>query len=148
LKKNLYGSHQAGRVWNQRLVNGLVNTLKFKQSVVDERVFYQGNTVLLIYVDDGILCGTSASEIQLIIDKLGVLFNITDEGEVDAYLGVKISRPMSDTIQLKQPHLIQQILDNIMGMKPNTETKAKAAPSSTILRCDLDGKPFEEKWDY
>jgi hypothetical protein len=122
-------------------VNGLVNVLKFNQSVVDECVFYPGTTILHIYVDDGILCGTSANEIQLIIDKLGILFKITDEGEVDAYLGVKISRPTSDTIKLKQPHLIQQILDD-MGMKPNTKTKDKAVPSSTILHCNLGGKPF------
>jgi hypothetical protein len=33
-------------------------------------------------------------------------------------------------------------------MKPNTKTKEKAAPSSTILRRDLNGKPFDEEWDY
>jgi hypothetical protein len=93
MKKNLYGSRQAGRVWNQHLVNGLVRTLKFKQSAIDECVFYRGTTVLLIYVDDGILSGPSADEIQTIIKELGELFNITDEGEIDAYLGVKISRP-------------------------------------------------------
>jgi hypothetical protein len=128
-------------------VNGLVNSLNFKQSIVDECVFYRGTTVLLMYVDDGILCGTSGKEIQTIIDELGKLFNITDEGEVDAYLGVKISKPTPETIELKQPHLIQQILDD-MGMKPNTKTKDKAAPSSTILRRDLDGEPFAERWDY
>jgi hypothetical protein len=79
--------------------------------------------------------------------KCGQLFNITDEGELDVYLGVKISRPTSETIELKQPHLIQQILDD-MGMKPNTKTKDKAAPSSIILCRDLDGVPFGEKWDY
>jgi hypothetical protein len=147
LKKNLYGSRQAGRVWNQHLVHGLVNAMKFKQSVIDECVFYRGTTVLLIYVDDGIISGTSAKEIQTIIHQLGQLFNITDEGEIDAYLGVKISRPTSETIELKQSHLIQQIIDN-MGMKPNTKTKDKAAPSSTILRRNLDGEPFGEKWDY
>jgi hypothetical protein len=147
LKKNLYGSRQAGRVRNQHLVHGLVNAMKFKQGVIDECVFYGGMTVLLIYVDDGILSGTSAKEIQTIIHQLGQLFNITDEGESDLYLGVKISRPTSETIELKQPHLIQQILDN-MDMKPNTKTKDKAAPSSTILRRDLDGEPIGEKWDY
>jgi hypothetical protein len=101
----------------------------------------------LIYVDDGILCGSRAKEIPTIIDDLRAQFNITNEGEIDAYLGVKISRPISDTIELKQPHLIQQILDDL-GMKPNTKTKDKAAPSSTILRRDLDGKPFAEKWEY
>jgi hypothetical protein len=132
LKKNLHGSHQAGRVWNQHLVNSLINVLKFKQSVIDECVFYHGTTVLLIYVGDGILSRTSAKEIQTIIHHLGQLFNITNEGEIDAYLGVKISRPTSETIELKQPHLIQHMLD-AMGMKPNTQTKDKAAPSSTIL---------------
>jgi hypothetical protein len=33
-------------------------------------------------------------------------------------------------------------------MKANSKTKDKAAPSSTILRRDLDGEPFKEKWDY
>jgi hypothetical protein len=56
LKKNLYGSKQAGQVRNQYLVDGLVNTMKFAQSKVDECVFYRGTTVLLMYVDDGILC--------------------------------------------------------------------------------------------
>jgi hypothetical protein len=35
-----------------------------------------------------------------------------------------------------------------MGMKANTKTKDKAAPSSTILRRDLDGEPFDEDWDH
>jgi hypothetical protein len=146
LKKNLYGSKQAGRLWNQHLVNGLVNVLKFKQSEVDECVFYRGTRILMICVDDGILCGASASEIRTIIKEMGELFNITDEGEIDTHLGVKISRPDPDTIELTQPHLIQQILDDV-GMKSNSKTKDKAAPSSTILRRDLSGDPFIEKWD-
>jgi hypothetical protein len=147
LKKNLYGSKQAGRVWNKHLVNGLVNTMKFKQSTVDECVFYRGSTILLVYVDDAILCGPSKSDIQEILDELGALFDITDEGEIDDYLGVKVSRPDADTIVLTQPHLIQQILEDV-GMKSNTKTRVKAAPSSTILRRDLDGEPFDEDWNY
>jgi hypothetical protein len=58
-----------------------------------------------------------------------------------------VSRPTEDTIELRQPHLIQQILDEV-GMLPQSKTKDKAAPSSTILRRDLDGAPFREKWDY
>jgi hypothetical protein len=98
-------------------------------------------------VDDGILSGTRAKEIQTIMLQVGQLFNMTDEGKIDAYLGVKISRPTSETIELKQPYLIQQILED-MGMKPNMETKDKAVPSSTILCCDLDGEPFGEKCNY
>jgi hypothetical protein len=33
-------------------------------------------------------------------------------------------------------------------MLPQSKTKDKAAPSSTIFCRDLEGSPFQEKWDY
>jgi hypothetical protein len=33
-------------------------------------------------------------------------------------------------------------------MLPQSKTKYKAAPSSTIICRDLDGSPFQEKFDY
>jgi hypothetical protein len=148
LKKNLCGSRQAGRVWNQHLVDGLVNKLKFTQSTVDECAFYRGTTILMMHVDDGIPCGASPSEIRTIVKEMGEIFDITDEGEIDTCLGVKITtRPTPDTIELTQPRLIQQILHDA-GIKSNTKTKDKAAPSSTILRRDLHGAPFNEQWEH
>ncbi len=146
LVKNLYGQKQAGRVWNEHLVAGLVER-GFIQSTVDECVFYKGKTILLVYVDDAILCGPSSKLIDDIITSLKEDFDVTDEGEIDDYLGVKVTRPTKDTIELKQPHLIQQILDEV-GILPQSKLKDKAAPSSTILRRDLDGAPMKEKWDY
>ncbi len=147
LVKNLYGQRQAGRVWNHHLVDGLVNKLKFKQSKINACVFYRKTTLLLICVDDGIMCGASGAEIRTIIKELSALFDVTDKGEIGTYLGVKITRPTPDTIELTQTHLIQQILDDL-GMKSNMKTKDKAAPSSTILCRDLNGAPFNESWDY
>ena len=43
LNKNVYGQKQAGRVWNKYLVNKLTKELNFKQSNVDECIFYRGN---------------------------------------------------------------------------------------------------------
>jgi hypothetical protein len=40
LHKNVYGQKQAGRAWNKSLVDKLVNKLRFKQSKIDECVFY------------------------------------------------------------------------------------------------------------
>ena len=39
INRNIYGQKQAGRVWNNYLVNKLVNELGFKQSKSDECVF-------------------------------------------------------------------------------------------------------------
>jgi hypothetical protein len=132
LLKNLYGQKQAGRVWHEYLVEGLIER-HFKQSIVDNCVFYKGSTILLVYVDDAIICGPSSKVIDEIIASLKEDYDITDEGEIDDYLGVNVSRPTEDTIKLRQPHLIQQILDEV-GMLPQSKTKDKAAPSSTILR--------------
>jgi hypothetical protein len=146
LLKNLYGQKQACRVWHEYLVEGLIER-HFKQSIVDNCVFYKGSTMLLVYVDDAIICGPSSKVIYEIIASLNEDYDVTDEGEIDDYLGVNVSRPTKDTIELRQPHLIQQILDEV-GMLPQSKTKDKAAPSSTILRRYLDGAPSWEKWDY
>jgi hypothetical protein len=103
--------------------------------------------MLLVYVDNAILCGPSASKIQDILAELCVILDMADKGEIDDYLGVKVSRPDADTMVLTQPHLIQQILD-VVGMKSNTKVKDKAAPSTTILCHYLNGEPFDKKWEH
>jgi hypothetical protein len=64
LLKNLYGQKQAGHVWHEYLVEGLIEG-HFKQSIVDNCVFYKGSTMLLVYVDDAIIWGPSSK----VIDK-------------------------------------------------------------------------------
>ena len=52
---NIYIRKQAGRLWNQYLVEKLVNVLGFNQSTVEECVFYRGKTLYVLYTDDPIL---------------------------------------------------------------------------------------------
>jgi hypothetical protein len=126
LLKNLYGQKQAGRVWHEYLVEGLIER-HFKQSIVDNCVFYKGSTMLLVYVDDAIICGPSSKVIDEIIASLKEDFDVTDKGEIDDYLGVNVSHPTEDTIELRQPHLIQQILDEV-GMLPQSKPRTKLLP--------------------
>jgi hypothetical protein len=51
----VYGQKQARRVWNQYLVNHLVNRASFKQSKMDDCIFYKGNVIYVLYTDDSIL---------------------------------------------------------------------------------------------
>jgi hypothetical protein len=57
LNRNVYGQKQAGRVWNKYLVDKLVNEVGFKQSEVDECVFYKGKMLYVLYTDDSIIAG-------------------------------------------------------------------------------------------
>ncbi len=58
LLANLYGQKQSGQVWNGYLVNKL-QEINFKQSLINECVFYRGDVIFIVYVDDGIFLGSS-----------------------------------------------------------------------------------------
>ena len=89
LTKNLYGQKQAGRVWYQYLSERLIAN-DFVQSSVDECLFYYGRCIMLVYVDDTILCGPTKKEVDHIVNLLAELFDIEDQGEVSDYLGVQV----------------------------------------------------------
>ena len=88
LIKNIYGQKQAGRTWSQHLKRGLIK-IGFVQSAVDECIFYRNNTLFLRYVDDGIFASTSDEEIDKCISDLRLSgFKLTDEGNLNEYLGI------------------------------------------------------------
>jgi hypothetical protein len=83
IHRNIYGQKQAGRIWNKYLVDKLVNKLKFRQSRIDECVFYRGKTIYLFYTDDSILAGPDEEEINQIISNIrGTELIIMEEGEI------------------------------------------------------------------
>jgi hypothetical protein len=88
LRKNLYGQKQAGRVWNQHLHAGLTEKLGFIQSEVDPCVYYRGTLIFLLYTDNSILISLNNSEIDHAVEELSKHFIITDQGQIDDYLGV------------------------------------------------------------
>jgi hypothetical protein len=89
LNKNIYGTKQAGRVWNKHVNKGLLE-LGYKPSIIDPCVYYRGKTVFMIYVDDGIFAGPDRGEIERPIKEMQDKFNVTDEGDLKEYLGVLV----------------------------------------------------------
>jgi hypothetical protein len=157
LKRNLYGQKQAGRVWNQYLHDGLI-ARGFQQSEVDMCLYYHSKhqVNLLIYTDDGILTGRSEKDIDAVIELMRQPagtnkelrpFDMTDEGEITDYLGVKVDRMPDGTIKLSQPHLIQQVIDDL-GFNERTKGKSTPAKSTDRLHRDVHGDPMNEKWHY
>ena len=154
LKKNIYGQKQAGRIWNRHLHAGLTK-LGFEQSKIDECVYYRRKTIFLCYVDDSIIIAPNAKDADQVIKQLEELnYDVSDEGDVDDYLGVKIERQQDGTIQLTQPQLINQILKDLSlhEMSSPKTSPAKAAPtpalSTVILNRDKDGKAHDTHWCY
>jgi hypothetical protein len=112
LTQNLYGMKQAGRVWNKHLVDGLLK-LGFKQSSVDECVFYFNKSIMLVYTDDTILMGPCEKELTRIVSLMQSSFDVEVEGTLCDYLGINIKQRDDGALELTQPHLIQSIIEDL-----------------------------------
>ena len=147
MNKNLYGSKQASRLWFEHLRRGL-RRRGFKQLKADECVFYKGKTIFVVYVDDGILIGPDKEEIDNIIMSLKEDYDLTDKGNLNEYLGIKIEERKDGSRVLKQPLLMRRILMAV-GIDQKKKTwKKRKTPVIQVLRRDEGGHKRKQKWDY
>jgi len=147
LLKNLYGQKQAGRVWNQHLHTRLIE-LGFKQSTIDECLYFRGTLLFVVYVDDGILASKSQEEIEKAIkDIRNAGCDVDDQGNIKDYLGVNVEKLPDGRIKLSQPHLIDQIIE-MVNLPVKATGKTVPAPSSKILHRYANEPPFENHFHY
>ena len=133
LHKNTYGQKNAGRVWNEYLVKKL-KQIGFKQSKIDECVFYRGTVMYVLYTDDSILAGPDPKEIKKVIKLMKqVKLDVTEEGTLEDFLGVNINRKTDGSIHLTQPQLINTVLKDLNLLGENVKTKETPTCSSKIL---------------
>ena len=149
VNRNVYGQCQASRVWYQYLRKKLVNELKFKQSKIDECIFYRGRTVYMLYTDDSILAGPCKKEIERVVQDLKKAnLNITDEDDIQDFLGVNIKKRKDNTYNLTQPHLVDQILKELNMSNDNVKCKSTPAMVSQLLKRDESGNPHDMSFHY
>jgi Reverse transcriptase (RNA-dependent DNA polymerase) len=96
LLKPLYGLHQSGRHWYQKLWSVLMGALQMKKCKVDQAVFYRAEEeklmMLAVHMDD---CLVMASLVELekeIKTELCRVFDISDLGEINWILGIAVKR--------------------------------------------------------
>jgi hypothetical protein len=106
LLANVYGQKQAGHVWNSYLITKLLE-INFKQSLIDNCVFYWNDVIFIVYVDDGIFLGSSVQQLRDIINELcNLKLSIEDQGHPADYVGVSIQEwhHRTDPTSLNQLH--------------------------------------------
>ena len=112
LLKSLYGLKQAPRNWNKQIVEH-IKSMGFKQCVLDNCLFVKtdGDETYLIslYVDDILIAGSDPSKIELIKAEFTSCYEMKDLGELNYYLGMKVTRT-ADYIQLDQQRYTLDIL--------------------------------------
>jgi hypothetical protein len=147
LLKNIYGQKQAGKVWNDYMNEKMVDALGYTRSEVDPCLYYHGKTLFVVYVDDGIFGGPDYEEIEELKARMSEVFEMTDEGDLSDYLGVNIDRKEDGSIEMTQPHLIDQLVEDV-NFTSATGTKPTPALSSKTLQRDEELPDHKATWGY
>lgn len=146
--KNLYGQKQAGRVWNNHLTKHL-KQIGFIQSECDECLFVRNRTIYVLYTDDSILASPTDAELDTVLaDMKRAGLQITVEGTVEDFLGVKMQHNNDGSITMTQPHLIQQVLKDLNLLQDSAKSKDIPAPSSVLLTRNPESEPFDGSFEY
>jgi hypothetical protein len=97
LKKAIYSLKQASCAWNSNIHAALIK-LGFKQTVADAGVYIMhqregdGPLYVILYIDDITILGASLEAVKELKAKLAQCYEISDLGEIQLYLGIRISR--------------------------------------------------------
>ncbi|KAM1306524.1 hypothetical protein ACFX2H_008899 [Malus domestica] len=147
LHKSLYGLKQAPRAWNERFTSFLPQ-IGFKSTYSDSSMFINtvgsAVVVLLLYVDDIIITGSSLPAIQQVIGSLTSEFDLKDLGELHYFLGIQITRTASGLF-LSQAKYIQDLLQKT-EMVDSKSCETPCLPYNRLLKDD--GIPYTNPTAY
>ena len=153
LNKNLYGLKQGSYNWYEKLKKGLTDR-EFVPSKIDPCLYLKPGMIVLTYVDDCIIVGTSMKDIDAFIKSMQEgpeNFILTDEGDIDKFLGIEIKKLAPNKFELVQPFLIDRIV-TLLGLENNefeSSSNSRSTPvARPVLSKDLEGKPRKLPWKY
>ena len=114
LKKALYGLKQAPRAWNTKL-NQILVGLKFQRYSKEPSLYRKeeksGLLIVVVYVDDLLVTGTSLQSIVGFKQEISTKFEMSDLGKLTYYLGIEVQQ-CDDGIILKQDRYARKILED------------------------------------
>lgn len=117
LKKSLYGLKQAPRQWNIKFHNFL-KEFNLQRSIVDKCLYFNNERTifLTIYVDDGVVATSDRKLSDRLVEYLRKNFELKVM-DCESFLGFQVIRDKKKkTIQLKQAHYVDKILERF-GMQ-------------------------------
>jgi hypothetical protein len=145
LKKSLYGIKIAPRAFFFHLARQALLNLEFKVSDHNPCLFLRKDCLIGMYVDDLLVDAKSQKVVDEIVAGLQEQeLELTPEGDLTAFLGIKLERHANKTFTLTQQGLIQKILEatGMVDCNPNW------TPATSTLGTDPDGELMQESWSY
>eukprot|EP00253_Pinus_taeda_P028697 PITA_28697 len=134
LKKSLYGLKQAPRAWYAKMDSFLLSQ-NFERCKSDPNVYmlrtHDSLLILVLYVDDLLITGSSASAITTVKRALHDRFLMMDMGPLHFFLGLEISQDVIG-IKLSQAKYAWDLLERFRM------TDCKLAPTPFLSRARLE----------
>ena len=149
LVKAIYGLKQASRVWNETF-DEFVCSIGFQISAFDPCLYIkivEGHCVLLlVYVDDVLVTGSSTELIARTKIDLKGRFEMTDSGKCAFVLGIELVDNDDGSVTMCQRRYINDILkrfgmDDCKAVISPTDISTKLLPSDAPTKVDA---PFRE----
>ena len=150
MKKSLYGLKQAPRNWNQ-VIDEWFKEYGFSVSEADPCVYVKRTElgpkdkasilIVLLWVDDLIICGNNASDINKFKGAISKRFNMKDLGALSYILGMEIKRDReARTLEITQKAYVEKMLQRF-GME---ECKPVSTPAEGNLARSKEAGPDRE----
>ena len=135
LLKSLYGLKQAPRAWNSKFTSYLL-AMGFTVSASDTSLFMKIDStyiiILLLYVDDIILTGSSSIKIHNVVQELSSVFDLKDFGKLTYFLGLQIQYRSNGDIFVHQAKYIKDLIHK-SGMESCKPAATSCKPHSQLL---------------
>ena len=150
LKKAIYGLKQASRAWNLQF-NTVLLELGFKRTHSDAGVYHRldagGTVIIILYVDDITILGDTLDQITALKATLSSRYEMSDLGEIDSYLGVKITRDRSlKRLDIDQSLYVSEIVSRFGLADANaTRTPLPSGAETHLVKHDGTATPAEIK---
>ena len=153
LNMSLYELKQASYTWFEKLKAGLKER-DFEPSKIDPCLYMKKGMIVLTYVDDCIIIGMEMKAIDAFVASMQngpEKFKLTDEGNIDKFLGIEIKNYPNGEFELSQTYLIDRIVRylELDGSGSTPHANARFSPAAEkILNKDTSGKPRKQRWKY
>jgi hypothetical protein len=120
LKKSLYGTKQAPRMWKEHLVSTL-NSVGFTASILDDALFHNWDYSILLHmhVDDGLIVGKSRPAILQFLKNLQKTYVLKIKERPSQHLGYTLVWNSDHSLLIHQSDFTSKILDEFSMNKSN-----------------------------
>ena len=144
LKKSLYGLKQAPRNWNQ-VIDRWFKDYGLEPSPADSCLYLKRSgenvMVVLLWVDDLIICGNDPGEIARFKTAISKRFHMKDLGDLKRILGMEVTRDRKARVMTVKQQAYMKVLLGRFGM---ADCRPIGAPAEGDLLRDPNAGPDRE----